>query len=88
MTDYYLKFNDEAQANEVLTTTEIDTVTNNFVNVSTLGLIYKPTGAIDTEGSPVMQAIEGWHVNVRTKKDAAEIEAYRVYPVTPTRVWG
>jgi hypothetical protein len=88
MTDLYLKFTDEAQANEVLTTKVIDTIKNNFANVSTIGVLYRPTGAIDTEGNPVMEPTEGWHVNVRTDKDTLELEQYRMYPTTPNRVWG
>jgi hypothetical protein len=88
MTDYYLKFTDEAQADEVLTTTLIDTVSNTYPNTSTIGNIYKPTGAFDTEGNPVMEPIDGWHVNVRTVDDVPALEQYRTHPDTPMRVWG
>jgi hypothetical protein len=88
MTDYYLKFTDEAQADEVLTTTLIDTVSNTYPNTSTIGLIYQPTGALDNEGNPVMEPIDGWHVNVRTVDDVPALEQYRTYPDTPMRVWG
>jgi hypothetical protein len=87
MINYYLKFTDEAQADSVLTTTELDTVTKVYANTSTLGTLYKPTGAIDAEGNPVMAALEGWHVNVLADK-SPELEQYRVYPIAPSRVWG
>jgi hypothetical protein len=49
MIDYYLKFTSEAQANEALTITLIDTVSNIYPNTSTIGVVYKATGALDTE---------------------------------------
>jgi hypothetical protein len=143
MTDYYLKFTSEAQANEALCTlskvfgtkiiefteylvqgeldedgdtdpittenpkegaiiletytrtmkvsdrdTLVDLLTPKFHNASTIGIVYKATGALDTEGNPVMQPTEGWHVNVRTTEDVPELEQYRTYPSTPIRVWG
>ena len=83
MSDYTLKFPDEATADEVLgpffTTYSIDVI----------GVISKPTGeVIDTpEGpAPVMAAQPGWHVNVR----GAEVDAFSEYAVvveTPIRAW-
>ena len=102
MTPYYLKFQDEAQATGVLNTqvggevtedsegiTTINDITlvSKFVNVSTLGTLYKDTGEVDAEGNPVMQTLEGWHVNVLAE-DSPELEEYRVFPITPSRVWG
>ncbi len=87
MTDYYLKFTSEAQADEVLTSLLSDTVVNTYPNTSTIGTVYKPTGFLDTEGTPVMEAQVGWHVNVRTVEDVLELEQYRTHPVTPMRVW-
>jgi hypothetical protein len=61
---------------------------NVFVNTSVIGLIYKPTGEVDTEGYPVMVPIEGYHVNVRSSEELPELEQYRAFPETPMRVWG
>jgi hypothetical protein len=36
---------------------------------------------------PVMAAVDGWHVNVRHNAEAPELEAYRVFPATPQRMW-
>lgn len=99
--DFYLKFTDEAEANSVLyilhpevadeegtVTTEAYT-TANYANISTIGIIYKPTGETDAEGSPVMAALDGWHVNVRVvDEDSAPLEPYAVTPTMPVRVWG
>ena len=83
MTDYTLKFPDEATANEVLepflTTHAIDVI----------GVIYKPTGEmlLGEDGEyPAMAAQEGWHVNVRGP-ETAELEPYVVDVKTPVRVW-
>lgn len=102
MSDLFLKFANEAQAISVLytqhaeATAEDGTVvteaytTPNFVNIDTVGVILKPTGELDAEGNPVMETLEGWHVNVRVAagEDAASLEAYAVVPKNPVRIWG
>jgi len=62
----------------------------NYDAIDLIGTIYKPTGKMlkSDEGSyPEMAPLEGYHVNVRVLKEAPELEAYRVQPVTPVRVW-
>ena len=100
MTDLYLKFTDEAAATAVLYTQEPTawdeegnvTATEPrqaYANISTIGIIYKPTGETDAEGNPVMAALDGWHVNVRVvDEDPAPLEPYAVTPTVPVRVWG
>jgi len=39
------------------------------------------------DDEPVMAAVDGWHVNVRHNAAAPELEAYRVHPATPQRMW-
>lgn len=98
MIEYYLKFTDEATANAVLNTSVDEvlhedgyvivesSVTPNYANISVIGVISKPTGTLDSEGSPVMVALEGWHVNVKTP-EALELVQYQIFPVAPMRVW-
>ena len=57
-----------------------------------IGIVYLPTGEIisgEDGDEPVMVAIEGWHVNVRTtSSDAADaLRHLEVTPETPVRVW-
>ena len=57
-----------------------------------IGTIYKPTGEttlVDGQEVPAMAPVSGYHVNVRTTSDelAAALDAQRVYPETPSRVW-
>ena len=62
----------------------------NYDAIDMIGVIYKPTGQIinTTEGDVLeMAPVEGYHVNVRMLKEAPKLEAYRVHPVTPHRVW-
>jgi hypothetical protein len=96
--DYYLSFPDEATAKALLYRTEgaqEATETSeaiegyevgNYLNIDTIGVIYKPTGETDAE--PV--AIPGWHVNIRLMpgEDPSPFAPYQVNPVTPMRVWG
>jgi hypothetical protein len=98
--DLYLKFTDEAAATAVLYTQEPTAwdeegnVTASeprqaYANISTIGIIYKPTGETDAEGNPVMAALDGWHVNVRVvDEDPTPLEQYAVTPAVPVRVWG
>jgi hypothetical protein len=62
----------------------------NYDAIDLIGTIYKPTGKMlqSDEGEvPEMAPLDGYHVNVRLLGEAAELEAYRVQPVTPARVW-
>ena len=97
--DMYLRFDNEVAATAVLYTQEPTawdeegnvTATEPrqaYANISTIGIIYKPTGETDAEGNPVMAALDGWHVNVRVVgEDATALEAFAVTPTLPVRVW-
>ena len=96
-----LKFTDEAQAKSVLYTDhpailDADGVTvteaystPNFHNIDTIGQITKLTGELDGQGQPIIEVLDGWHVNVflMPDEDGSSLEAYTVYPSTPFRVW-
>ena len=83
MTDYTLKFPDEATATAVL---------EPFIQthaIDVIGVIYKPTGEmlLGEDGEyPAMAPQEGWYVNVRGP-DASDLEPYIVVVKTPVRVW-
>ncbi|MDR5013495.1 hypothetical protein RF663_04430 [Aeromonas veronii] len=60
--------------------------------IDIIGTIYQPTGEttlVDGEQVPVMVAVHGYHVNVRTTSQALAdaLADLRTYPVTPVRVW-
>jgi hypothetical protein len=98
MIDYYLKFTDEATANAALNTTVVEvqddlgnvlveaSVTPQYVNVSVIGILYKPTNEVDVDGFQATQMIDGWHVNVKAD-ESPELEQYQIFPVAPMRVW-
>ena len=100
-TDYFLKFNDEAEANAALydeqTNVDGDIVETvlvpKYAAVDVVGTIYKPTGNVlpaeDESGEAVdeMAPIDGWHVNVRHTEEAPELDAYKVEVKTPARMW-
>lgn len=57
-----------------------------------IGAIYQPTGEtslVDGQEVPVTAPVSGYHVNVRTTSDelATALDAQRIYPETPVRVW-
>jgi hypothetical protein len=101
MTDLYLKFADQAQADSVLYTVT-DEVTDadgvvvqeasskpNFANIDVLGTLYEAIPADAEEGyEPV--AKDGYHVNVRVvgSEDASALVPFSVVPTVPKRIWG
>ena len=99
-TDFFLKFKDADEANAALFTEQtnvdgdiVETVlVPKYAAVDVIGTIYKPTGKMlkakkGEEPMPEMAPLEGWHVNVRHTDEAPELEAFRVFPVTPARMW-
>lgn len=91
MIDYFLRFPDEATATPLLfDVVDEDVLRPRYRAVDVIGTIYKPTGEVVDQGDlevPVVEAIEGWHVNVRHDEEAPEFEPYIVEPKHPVRVW-
>jgi hypothetical protein len=96
--DTFLKFADEAEANAALFTEQTNVqddvvetaLVPKYAAVDVIGTIYKPTGEMiqtDEGEVPEMAPLDGWHVNVRHTDEAPELEAFRVFPVTPSRMW-
>jgi hypothetical protein len=97
-TDFFLRFDTEAEANAALFTEQtnvqddvVETVlVPKYAAVDVIGTIYKPTGKMLTtpEGEvPEMAPLDGWHANVRHTAETPELEAFRVFPATPSRAW-
>jgi hypothetical protein len=99
--DYHLKLTDSASMATVLSDFyneegELVLDTADYA-IDIVGIIHEPTGVIltDAEGIdyPEMQAITGWHVNIRLPNDNMSTivdsiyETYGVTPETPSRVW-
>jgi hypothetical protein len=101
MQDFYLKFVDEEQAQEVLYTKVVDEWSDdpeveplplrwhyvpNYVNIDTIGVIYEP--APDLEGY-VPVPYDGWFVNVRVvSEDPDPLLPFSIDPQPyPIRIW-
>jgi hypothetical protein len=83
MTDYTLKFPDEATATAVLEPLQATHA------IDVIGTISKPTGktlATEEGPQPVLAPIPGWHVNVRGPEVEA-LDQYHIEVATPERVW-
>lgn len=78
MTDYYLKFADEAEATNALDGYE--------GSIDIIGKIYISDGTVNAEDVPNMQPIDGWYVNIRGEENEA-IAAYAIDVLTPYRSW-
>jgi hypothetical protein len=99
--DLYLRFSDEAQANEYLYTQEPVEFDEdgeptaweprpNFANIDVIGVITEG-GEWDEDGEVITEpvALDGFHVNVRlVSEDGSALEPFRVEPEHPRRVWG
>ena len=100
-TDFYLKLASEASMPSVLSAFYDDE--GEFVGntadyaIDVVGVLHEPTGVTITNDDgmeyPEMQALDGWHVNIRlvneTKRTIVEAvyELYGVTPEFPNRVW-
>jgi len=99
--DYYLKLANEASMATVLSAfynedSEFVPNTSDY-SIDIVGTLHEPTGntLTDDDGMeyPEMQAMTGWHVNIRLVGDAVRetVEtldtSYGVTPETPMRVW-
>lgn len=82
MNDIYLKFPDQQTAEDLLS--------DYTGSIDVIGIIYKPTGEmlLGEDGEyPAMAPMDGWHVNLRTAESYPELDAYKVIPANPVRVW-
>ena len=100
-TDFYLKLANEASMTTVLSAfyNEDDEFVSNTsdYSIDIVGTLHEPTGATLTDADgmeyPEMQAMTGWHVNIRLVGDAVRetVEAlgksYGVTPDAPQRIW-
>jgi len=101
MTDYYIKLANKDDMPTVLSHfyNEDGNLVSNTSDyaIDVVGTLHEPTGntLTDDEGMeyPEMQALDGWHVNIRLMGDAVRetVEAldtlHGVTPETPMRVW-
>lgn len=96
MTDYALKFLDEAEANSILYHKEgvieasegIEADAGydvaNYQNIDILGILYTNTGTIE---EPILTALDGYHMNIRDDRDCSALDSYIVYPKHPRRIF-
>lgn len=84
MIDYFLKFQDEQEAITVL-----ESIESGILATDTIGTIYKPVGEHNEETGQAMEAVSGWHVNVRASDPIESLDPFRIDPEpdTPVRVW-
>ena len=103
MTPLYLSFLDEAQATSVLYTTTPavldedgkiiaeETITPNYMNIDTIGVVYEPAPIPTPEDYvPVPYSVPNWGVNVLLLdgENAEPLQPYSVQPSPfPQRVW-
>lgn len=81
MSDFYLKFKDEAESMPVLFTEADGELVKNYTNTDIIGIIIDPA----TE-----KPYDGWYVNVRAVEyeDTTPLEPFSIDPQPyPMRVW-
>ena len=60
-------------------------------DVDPVGTLTRDTGSVDAEGFPIVEPIDGFHVNIWTPDEAVTPDAllaWVVRPATPSRVFG
>ena len=95
--DYVTQVDDEGVETQVADGDPYLVTHSHEYAIDVVGTLHEPTGTMltDEEGNeyPEMQAMAGWHVNIRLVGDAqretveALDETHGVTPETPMRVW-
>ena len=95
--DYVTQIDDEGVETQVADGDPYLVTHSHDYAISVVGTLHEPTGTMltDEEGNeyPEMQAMAGWHINIRLVGDAmretveALDETHGVNPETPMRVW-
>ena len=95
--DYMLKFESQQEAETVLLGLNLLQENEGNImpafgaNVDIIGTIYKPDGTFTTTEEGFQMAnhapLDGYHVNVRSTGEIQSLDAYKVTPATPYRVW-
>ena len=95
--DYVTQIDDEGVETQVADGDPYLVTHSHDYAISVVGTLHEPTGTMltDDEGNeyPQMQAMAGWHINIRLVGDAmretveALDETHGVNPETPMRVW-
>ena len=95
--DYVTQIDDEGVETQVADGDPYLVTHSHDYAISVVGTLHEPTGTMltDEEGNeyPQMQAMAGWHINIRLVGDAVRetVEAldasHGVNPETPMRVW-
>ena len=95
--DYVTQIDDEGVETQVADGDPYLVTHSHDYAISVVGTLHEPTGTMltDEKGNeyPEMQAMAGWHINIRLVGDAvretveALDETHGVNPETPMRVW-
>lgn len=88
MKDYFLRAESREQIDQalinagLLTVVDGEPTTSPEINIDYVGIIYRPSGALDEEGSPIMEPVEGYHVNLRVRGELTP-EQLAILPIIP-----
>ena len=86
--DFYLKFTSEE---EMVATFAAQHITSDNTSIDVIGTI-NTIASYDVNGDPVIQAVPGWHVNLRAEgmppETVSALSKFNLTPPnTPYRVW-
>lgn len=95
MKDYFLRANtreqiDQALINaDLLTVVDDEPITSPEVIIDYVGTIHRPSGELDEGDSPIMEPVEGYHVNLRGNLTQEQIDALPIIdaPNNPQRIF-
>ena len=90
MKDYFLRADTREQIDQdlvdagLLTVADGEPITNPEVIIDYVGIIHRPSEALDEDGNLIMEPVEGYHVSLRGKL-TAEQEALLPIIETPSQ---
>jgi hypothetical protein len=91
--DYWLKGDTWVDVEGTLADAGISLLPTLVSSYDPIGVISRPTGELDAQGNQVMEALEGWHANLRltealTATQEAILEPVLIpQPTNPMRTW-
>ena len=95
MRDYFLRADTREAIGQalinagLLTIVDGDPITSPEVVIDYVGIIYRPSGTLDEEGNPIMEPIEGYHVNLRGNLTQQQVDKLPIIdaPNNPHRIF-
>lgn len=91
--DHWLKGDTRLDVEASLSDAGISLLPTSVSSYDPIGVISRPTGELDPDGSPVMEDLPGWHANLRLRDPLTATQESILSPIliqppaNPARTW-